>query len=209
MTRDRRAVRVPIRRLTSEPDDDSTPRDRQVPESEPGDRSAAGDGTDEGRGMPDRGQAIRAEASGGDPADWQAVAMRLQADMQTYRRRQQRLAEERIVDVRADLLQRFLTVADNLEQSLDHLEPGDPVHQGVQVAFDGLLALLMREGVTRIFAEGKQFAPDLHEAIATLPVSRDSGDHMRVVEVLLPGYLLGERLLRPAKVVVGRDAEGA
>lgn len=83
--------------------------------------------------------------------------MRLKAEMQNYRSRQRRWAEDEVVREKSRLLHRFLDVVDSLEQSLSYLDSGDPVHQGVQLAYDGILALLLREGVERIFAQGRAF----------------------------------------------------
>ncbi|MCJ7549939.1 MAG: nucleotide exchange factor GrpE [Anaerolineae bacterium] len=137
--------------------------------------------------------------------DWQEAAMRLKAEMQNYRRRQQRLAEDEAGREKARLLRRFLDVVDSFEQSLEHLNLRDPVHQGVQLAYDGILALLIREGVERTFAQGRAFDPDLHEAVATVPVRPGGVADMHVAEVLLRGYRYGDQVLRPAKVVVARD----
>jgi len=137
--------------------------------------------------------------------NWQEATMRLKAEMQNYRRRQQHWAEDEVVREKARLLHRFLDVVDSLEQSLEYLEPKDPVHQGVQLAYDGILALLMGEGVERIFAQGRVFDPDLHEAVATVSVRPGGVADMHVAEVLLPGYRYGDQVLRPAKVVVATD----
>ena len=140
-----------------------------------------------------------------DGVDWQEATMRLKAEMQNYRRRQRRRAEEEVIREKSRLLQRFLAVVDSFEQSLKYLDSQDPVHQGVQLAYDGILALLVREGVERIPAQGRAFDPDLHEAVATVPVRPGGVADMYVAEVLLQGYRYGGRVLRPAKVVVARD----
>ncbi len=140
-----------------------------------------------------------------DGVDWQEATMRLKAEMQNYRRRQRRWAEDEVVREKARLLRRFLDVVDSFEQSLEYLEPQDPVHQGVQLAYDGILAMLIREGVERVFAQGRAFDPDLHEAVATVPVRPGGVADMHVAEVLSPGYRYGDQVLRPAKVVVARD----
>jgi len=137
--------------------------------------------------------------------DWQEAAMRLKAEMQNYRRRQRRWAEDEVSREKARLLCQFLEVVDSFEQSLEYLDPHDPVHQGVQLAYDGILALLIREGVERTFAQGRAFDPDLHEAVATVPVRPGGVADMHVAEVLLRGYRYGDQVLRPAKVVVARD----
>ena len=130
--------------------------------------------------------------------------MRLRADMDNYRKRQKRWAEGEILEEKVRLLTKFLDVVDNLEQTLEHLDPGDPNHQAVQLAYDGMMKLLIREGAERIFALGRAFDPRWHDAVAMVPASSDQGEEMRVVEVTSPGYRLDSRVLRPAKVVVAK-----
>jgi molecular chaperone GrpE len=124
--------------------------------------------------------------------------------MQTYRQRQQRWAQEKVVEEKAELLTRFLEVVDNLEQALKHIDAGDPAYQGVQMAYDSLLRMLIREDVERIFAQGRVFDPEVHEAVAVVPATSQQGQDMRVVEVMAPGYRYKGRVLRPAKVVVAK-----
>ncbi|MGC9522148.1 MAG: nucleotide exchange factor GrpE [Anaerolineae bacterium] len=136
--------------------------------------------------------------------DWRDAALRLKAEMENYRKRQKRWAEDEIEQEKARLLRRFLEVVDNLEQALSYLDPEDPAHQGVQMAYDGILSLLLREGVERIFAQGRPFDHDRHEAVAVVPADERQKEDLRVVEVMSPGYKLRDRVLRPAKVVVAK-----
>jgi molecular chaperone GrpE len=136
--------------------------------------------------------------------DWRDVALRLRADMDNYRKRQKRWSRDEIAREKARLLGRFLDVTDNLEHALAHVDRGDPAHQGLQMAYDSMLNLLLREGVERVFAKGRVFDPTYHEAVATVPGAADGTDDMRVVDVVSPGYRLGDRVLRPAKVVVAK-----
>jgi molecular chaperone GrpE len=152
------------------------------------------------------GPAVTRSQASGDGVDWQQAAIRLKADMQNYRRRQQRWAEDEAAREKARLLRRFLDVVDSFEQSLAYLDPQDPIHQGVQLAYDGFLALLIAEGVERIFALGRVFDPALHEAVATVPVRPGGAPDMYVAKVLSPGYRYGGQVLRPAKVVVAKDS---
>lgn len=139
-----------------------------------------------------------------DAVDWQDVAKRLRAEMDNYRKRQKRWAQDEIVQEKARLLGRFFEVTDNLEHALEHVKPDDPAHQGLQMAYDSMLNLLLREGVERIFAMNRAFDPALHEAIAMVPAPPDQDIEMKVVEVMAPGYRFEDRVLRPAKVVVAK-----
>ncbi len=95
----------------------------------------------------------------------------------------------------------MLPVADNLTRALNQDGQGDEVlRQGVELTYRELMRLLEAEGVTRIEAVGQTFTPELHEAVATVMSEAKAAD--TVVEEVESGYKLGEKLLRPARVVV-------
>jgi len=134
-------------------------------------------------------------------SDWQSLALRLQADMENYRKRQARRADDAIAVERERLLGLMLPVADNLNRALDQDGQGDEVlRQGVELTYRELMRLLEAEGVTRIETVGQTFNPELHEAVATVISEANAVDS--VVEEVESGYKLGEKLLRPARVVV-------
>jgi molecular chaperone GrpE len=134
---------------------------------------------------------------------WRDRALRLQAEMENYRKRQQRLATERIAEERERLLRRFLEVADDLERALS-VSPADAawLREGVRLAHRTLMQQLKQEGVERIQAEGLPFDPRWHEAVGTAPQHEPGIQRQTVVEVQRPGYRIGDRLLRPARVIV-------
>jgi molecular chaperone GrpE len=135
--------------------------------------------------------------------DWRDRALRLQAEIENFRKRQQRLAEDRVQADRARLLRSFLTIADDLERALD-VGGGDNenLREGVQVTYRSLKQLFRHEGVEQIEAKGETFDPTLHEAVATVPHQEAGVDQDMIVEVAQQGYRLDGRLLRPARVVV-------
>lgn len=133
--------------------------------------------------------------------DWQSLALRLQADMDNYRKRQARRADDAIAVERQRLLRLMLPVADNLARALNQDGQGyESLRQGVELTYRELMRFLEAEGVTRIEAVGQTFTPELHEAVAT--VKSEAKAAGTVVEELESGYKLGEKLLRPARVVV-------
>ena len=136
---------------------------------------------------------------------WRDRALRLQAEIENFRKRQRRLAEERIEANRGRLLRNFLTVADDLERAL-RAENGEggPLREGVEVTRRSLEQLLRQEGVERIQAEGETFDPNWHEAVGTVPRERVEAERNTVVDVTQQGYRLNGRLLRPARVIVAR-----
>jgi molecular chaperone GrpE len=159
------------------------------------------------------------EASAREKGYWRERALRLQAEMENYRKRQQRLAQDEIAADRERLLRAFLRVVDDLERALRPVlwsgtgstafeavaTPAGrdaALRQGIELTHRAALQLLQNEGVERVAAEGQPFDPNWHEAVAT--VSRNEGKGMAhtVVQVMEPGYRLGDQLLRPARVVV-------
>jgi len=145
------------------------------------------------------------DTSDGQPStpdtDWQTVATRLQADMDNFRKRQTRRAEEAIAAERERLLNLILPVADNLLRALNHEnQADDSLRQGVELTYRELMRVLEAEGVARLETVGHLFDPNVHEAIATMPGEEIEPD--TIIEEIEAGYMLGDTLLRPAKVVV-------
>jgi molecular chaperone GrpE len=135
--------------------------------------------------------------------EWRDRALRLQAEMENFRKRQQRLAEERITTDRERLLRAFLSVADDLERALNaDRTDAESLRQGVDLTYQGLVRLMEREGVEPIQAEGQTFDPAFHEAVGTMPHEQADAGPDTVVEVVQTGYQLDDRLLRPARVIV-------
>lgn len=131
------------------------------------------------------------------------LAQRTRADFENYQKRIQRdLATERRF-AQAPLASDLLAALDNLERATAAAEQAGekgPLVQGVSMVHTQLLDALRRHGVTRMEALGLPFDPNLHEAVMQQP----SAEHppMTVVQVLQPGYMIHERVLRPARVAV-------
>lgn len=139
-----------------------------------------------------------------EAVDWRDMALRLRAEMDNYRKRQQRLAEEQIAAERKRLLVAFLTVPDNLERIVTHLRPDDPHHQSVKVAYNEFMKVLRLEGVEPIDAVGAPFDPLSHDAIAMAPAVDGQREEMLVIGEEQKGYRIGTQTLRPARVVVSK-----
>lgn len=135
-------------------------------------------------------------------SDWQEKAVRLQAEMDNFRKRQTRRADEAIAAERERLLTLFLPAIDNLERALSQpTGTDDAFRQGVELTRRELMRRLEQEGVTRMETVGQLLDPQQHEAIAAIPAEAESGT---VVEELEAGYMVGDKLLRPAKVIVAK-----
>jgi molecular chaperone GrpE len=123
--------------------------------------------------------------------------------MDNFRRRQQRMAHDQIETERQRLLNAFLQVADNLERALAApTGDGEGLRHGVQLTHRAASQLLQKEGVEQIEALNQTFDPTWHEAVATIGRNGTDAGPNTVVQVVEPGYRLGDQLLRPAKVVV-------
>jgi molecular chaperone GrpE len=147
--------------------------------------------------------ALFAGSTPGELQEWRDRALRLQAEMDNYRKRQQRLAQDQIEAERERLLKGFLRTVDNLERALEApVGDGEELRHGIELTHRGAIQFLEGEGVERIEAEHQPFDPDWHEAVATVSHNGSNGDRNSVVRVVEAGYRLGDRLLRPARVVV-------
>ena len=133
---------------------------------------------------------------------WRDRALRLQAEIENFRKRQRHLAEQQIATEREQLLRAFTRVADDLERALDARSGIEGLRQGVQVTYRNLMRLLSLEGVETIPAKGAWFDPALHEAVSTASHLDAGVEPQRVFKVTERGYRIGDRLLRPARVIV-------
>ena len=133
------------------------------------------------------------------------LALRLQADMINFRRRQEQRANQAIEAEKLRLLAAFLGILDNLEAALTHIPQDDPLYGGVSATYDSMVNLLLREGVQAIPAVEQPFDPNVHEAVATVPAVPDQPTNLWVVEEERRGYRLGDAILRPACVIVAKQ----
>lgn len=145
----------------------------------------------------------RAEAT----ANWDKY-LRERAEMENFRKRQERIAGDRIRIERNKLLHKVLEVMDNLDRAMHFEETMDreSLHQGLRMVRWQLTELLKGEGLTPVPTVGQPFDPHVHEAIEQVP-SKDQPEGT-VVEEVRKGYMLGDEMLRPARVKVSSGAEG-
>lgn len=136
--------------------------------------------------------------------EMKAVAQRVQADFENYRKRVMR--EQTALAERASeaLVEQLLPVLDNFELALLSLDEADEkVRKGVELVYADFLSVLERAGLQRIDADGQPFDPEIHEAVAHVQGGRENGyEHPTVVETMREGYRLKGRVLRPAMVKV-------
>ncbi len=135
----------------------------------------------------------------------QERVLRTAADAENFKKRLQREKEEQTRYANESLMRELLPVIDNLERALEHSEAGADqggLLEGLNMTLKGLLDTLTRFGCTPVEAAGKPFDPNFHEAVS----QEESTDHEpnTVLRELQKGYMLKERLLRPAMVLVSK-----
>jgi molecular chaperone GrpE len=133
------------------------------------------------------------------PEDYLALAQRLQADFENYRKRAAREAAVAGERARSGLVRELLPIVDNLERALASAEDGEQhLAEGVRLVHSELIAVLERNGIQQFDPAGEKFDPTEHEALSV----RDEGEAGLVVDVLEKGYRSNGNVLRPARVVV-------
>jgi len=144
-------------------------------------------------------QIEEAQAKAAENLDgWQ----RSQAEFINYKNRVQRDREMDYASMKGDIMRKILPVLDDLERSLAHRPEGDSWADGMELIARKFRNVLEAEGVKRIEAEGQLFDPNFHEAISSEPSEEVESGH--VIAVVQNGYMLGERVIRPAMVRVAQ-----
>jgi molecular chaperone GrpE len=128
------------------------------------------------------------------------LAQRTKADFENYRKRVAADLQSAQIRGKVEVTREVIDAVDNLERALEAAGEGESLASGVEMVLNGLREMLSRNGVEVVDPRGDKFDPTQHEALSTQPVEgTESGT---VVEVLQKGYVLGEQLVRPARVVV-------
>jgi molecular chaperone GrpE len=130
--------------------------------------------------------------------------LRAAADLENLRKRNKRELEDAKYDAKIKTLKEMLPVVDNLERAIEHAASGgttNPIVEGVQLVLRQFTTAFERLDVVAVDALNQPFDPNLHEAISQQESDAPPGT---VVQVLQRGYKIGERLLRPALVVVAK-----
>ena len=134
--------------------------------------------------------------------------LRLAADFENYKKRAAREKEDWAKFANEDLLRAILPFIDNLERAINHAQKvadTGVLIEGVRLTIQQILQTLNRFGLSSFQSVGKPFDPTVHEAM--LVVETDKHEPNQVVEEFQKGYLLNDRLLRPATVSVSKPPE--
>lgn len=131
--------------------------------------------------------------------------LRSQAELENIKKRFKKEKEGLIKFANDSLIKQLLPVVDNLEKALAHSEGNvsvDAVREGVELTIKELMSTLKNAGVEAVMAVGQPFDPNFHEAM--FEKEDDSVEPGTVLEELQRGYLLNQRLLRPAMVSISK-----
>ncbi|BBD67273.1 GrpE protein [Nostoc commune NIES-4072] len=135
--------------------------------------------------------------------------MRIAADFENYRKRTSKEKEELETQIKRNTILELLPVVDNFERARSHLKPQSEgemtMHKSYQGVYKQLVDSLKRLGVSPMRPEGQEFDPNLHEAVMREPT--DEHPEGTVLEELVRGYYLGDRVLRHAMVKVAAPKE--
>jgi molecular chaperone GrpE len=129
---------------------------------------------------------------------------RVAADFDNYRKRTARDQESLVARAHERLVKELLPVLDDLERALEAAAEHEEarLEEGVRLVHRELRAALAKEGLVEIETNGR-FDPHVHEALLSQPSEQDDG---AILEVIQKGYRLGDRVLRPARVVISEQA---
>ena len=119
--------------------------------------------------------------------------LRLAADFQNYKRRMEKERFERYSEGKKDFAEDLLAVVDNFDRALGHIE-------GMDMILAQFIDVLAKNGVSEIKALGEDFDPNFHHAVVMEPSAEY--DSQKISEVMQKGYMIGEKVIRPAMVKV-------
>ena len=134
------------------------------------------------------------------PEDYLALAQRIQADFENYRKRAAKEAALAGQRAKSGLVRELLPVVDNLERALQSAGDEEHLAEGVRLVHSELIAVLERNGVEQFDPRGERFDPEEHEALSMR--SEDGAESGTVLDVVEKGYRANGSILRPARVVV-------
>jgi molecular chaperone GrpE len=186
-------------------DSGSPPSPSSQADGSPGETAPRGGGPEVAELVATRAELKRLE---GEVKELKDSLARRQADFENYRKRMDRERAETYNRVVADIAAKLLPVLDNLkraletEASLEASESDEFRHflSGVDLIYKQLAGVLDALGVKPVLAEGEQFDPHLHEAVVTEPT--DDYEPDTVIQEIVPGFRLGDKLIRPSLVKV-------
>jgi len=135
--------------------------------------------------------------------EWEKKAKKFKADLENYKKKQDERKERWKSQARESLAEDLIRIIDNLERAIASADEDSGIVQGVDMVADQLYDELEKRGLKMIDAEGEEFDPNLHKAVDTAEHDEDN----KVLEQKRKGYMFGEKVLREAEVVVGKNKD--
>ena len=139
-------------------------------------------------------------------AEWQDKYLRLQAEFDNFRKRTLREKMELVQSGSAECVKNFLPLMDDLQRALEAIEKSndlEALREGVKLIAQKFRETLKKQNVKEIEALGLELDTDHHEAVARFDAGKEKKG--KIVDVVQPGYKMGDKVLRFAKVVVGSN----
>lgn len=137
-------------------------------------------------------------------AEWQDKYLRLQAEFDNFRKRTLREKMELVQSGSAECVKNFLPLMDDLQRALEAIDKSndlEALREGVKLIAQKFRETLKKQNVKEIEALGLELDTDHHEAVARFDAGKEKKG--KIVDVVQPGYKMGDKVLRFAKVVVG------
>ena len=184
-----------------QPEDAKTekaPEEAAAPEAKAGETKAADGKDDKKKKKKDLKDALAQKEA--ELAEQKDQHLRLMAEYQNYRNRTTEEKKKIYGDAKVDCVQELLAVMDSFERALEAPCTDENYKKGVEMTFAQIQKAFVKLGVTEVAAMGEAFDPKVHNAIKQVDDSKYDSDV--VCEVFQKGYLLGDRLIRPAMVAV-------
>ena len=132
--------------------------------------------------------------------------LRLAAEFENFRRRTAKERIELVQTAGKDVIQSLLEILDDSDRAMKQLETSEDlatIKEGISLVFNKLHSALQQKGLKVMDSKGQDFDPDMHEAITEIPAPTPDMAG-KIIDVIQPGYYLNDKLIRYAKVVVGK-----
>ncbi|MGB3405784.1 MAG: nucleotide exchange factor GrpE [Microcoleaceae cyanobacterium] len=192
--------------LTGQVSDEAQSADAEILTTET--EAASGDQSHEQLQMDLAGLASVNESLKAQMEDVSSQYRRLAADFDNFRKRTQKEKEELELQIKCSTIKKLLPVVDNFERARSQIKPQTDeemaIHKSYQGVYKQMVESLKQLGVSPMRPEGELFDPNLHEAVMREPTNDHPED--TVIEEMMRGYLLGDRVLRHAMVKVATAA---
>jgi molecular chaperone GrpE len=154
----------------------------------------------------DNGPLADIDTARAEAADWRDKYLRKLAEFDNFRRRTRQESESIWQRATESTILGLLPVMDDFERMLESaLDPDDFYRKGAEMIRDKMRAFFEANGVSKFDAKGKPFDPALHDAIMLQPVAGFPAG--TILQVVTPGYMMGDHVLRHAQVIVSAELE--